>query len=143
MIDPVCGMEVTPEDAAGSYQYQGQQFYFCNESCLEQFQANPEAFLTPASDRVAKQSEDPTAIYICPMDPEVRQRGPGACPKCGMALEPLTVTREEATNPELRLMARRFWISLALTAPLVVIAMSSMLGGQSLEHTISPRLLGL
>jgi Cu+-exporting ATPase len=134
-------MEVTPEDAAGSYQYQGQQFYFCNESCLKQFQANPEVFLAPPSHRITTQAADPGAIYTCPMDPEVRQRGPGACPKCGMALEPLTVSREEETNPELRLMTRRFWISLALTAPLIVIAMSGMLGGQSLGRAIAPRLL--
>jgi len=141
MIDPVCGMDVTPEDAAGSYLYQGQQYYFCNESCLERFQANPQAFLAPPSGRVAEQRADPGAIYTCPMDPEVRQRGPGACPTCGMALEPLAVTREVETNPELRLMARRFWISLALTAPLIVIAMSAMLGGQSVGRAIAPRLL--
>ena len=141
MIDPVCGMEVTPEDAAGSYQYQGRQFYFCNETCLEQFQANPEAFLAPPADRATMEAADLGAIYTCPMDPEVRQRGPGACPKCGMALEPLTVTRQEETNPELRLMTRRFWISLALTAPLIAIAMSAMLGGPSLGRTLSSRLL--
>ena len=141
MTDPVCGMDVTPEDAAGSYQYRGQKYYFCNESCLEQFQANPEAFLTPETDRARAQAGDPTAIYTCPMDPDVRQRGPGACPKCGMALEPLTVTQEDETNPAIVLMARRFWISLAVTAPLIVMAMSAMLGEQSLGRAISPRLL--
>jgi Cu+-exporting ATPase len=134
-------MEVTPEDAAGSYQYQGKQFYFCNESCLKQFQANPERFLDPPSNRITTQAADPGAIYTCPMHPEVRQRGPGVCPKCGMALEPVSVTREEETNPELRLMTRRFWISLALTAPLVAVEMSAMLDGHSLRHTITPRLL--
>ena len=140
MIDPVCGMEVTPDDAAGSCEYQGQQYYFCAESCLEQFQANPQQFLAPPSAPVTKPAQDPGAIYTCPMDPEVRQRGPGACPKCGMALEPLTVSREEEANPELLLMTRRFWISLALTAPLVVMAMSAMVGGHSLGHALSPRL---
>ena len=141
MIDPVCGMEVTPEDAAGSYQYQGQQFYFCNRSCLEQFQANPELFLAPASGHTTAPAADPGVLYTCPMHPEVRQFGPGVCPKCGMALEPVSVTQEEETNPELRLMTRRFWISLALTAPLIVLEMSAMLGGNSLKHTITPRLL--
>jgi Cu+-exporting ATPase len=75
------------------------------------------------------------------MDPEVRQRGPGACPKRGMALEPLTVTGLEETNPELHLMTRRFWISLALTAPLILMAMSAMLGEQSLGRAMVPRLL--
>ncbi|MGA2986298.1 MAG: heavy metal translocating P-type ATPase [Terriglobia bacterium] len=143
MIDPVCGMEVTPEDAAGSYQYRGQQFYFCNISCLDQFQANPKAFLVPPSLHAATPAADQSASYTCPMHPEVRQRGPGACPKCGMALEPVIVAREEEINPELRLMTRRFWISLMLTAPLIALEMSAMLGGHSLRQVITPRLLAL
>ena len=141
MTDPVCGMEVTPEDAAGSYQYHGQYYYFCAESCLKQFQASPEAFLRPPSGRITMPAAETNALYTCPMDPEVRQQGPGACPKCGMALEPLTVTGEEETNPDLRPMARRFWVSLALTAPLVALDMSAMLGGLSLMRTITPRML--
>jgi Cu+-exporting ATPase len=134
-------MEVTTEDAVGSYQYQGQQFYFCNESCLEQFQANPEAFLAPPSGRITAPTADPGALYTCPMHPEVREHGPGVCPKCGMALEPLAVTREEESNPELGLMTRRFWISLVLTVPLVLIEMSYMVGRHSLSQTVTPRLL--
>ncbi len=140
MIDPVCGMEVTPEDAAGSFQYQGQPYYFCNESCLEQFKANPQEFLAPPAERITP-TANPGAIYTCPMDPEVRQIGPGACPKCGMALEPLTVSRDEEANPELRLMSQRFWICLALTSPLVLIAMAAMLGKHSFAHAVAPRLL--
>jgi Cu+-exporting ATPase len=136
-------MEVTPEDAAGSYQYRGQQFYFCNISCLDQFQANPKAFLVPPSLHAATPAADQSASYTCPMHPEVRQRGPGACPKCGMALEPVIVAREEEINPELRLMTRRFWISLMLTAPLIALEMSAMLGGHSLRQVITPRLLAL
>ena len=141
MIDPVCGMDVSPEDSAGSCQYQGQQYYFCAESCREQFQANPQQFLAPPAERITTTAADSSAIYTCPMDPEVRQRGPGACPKCGMALEPLTVTGLEETNPELHLMTRRFWISLVLTAPLILMAMSAMLGEQSLGRAVAPRLL--
>src|SRR5580692_10493046 len=99
-------MEVEAEDAAGSYEYEGQQYYFCNVSCLEQFQADPHRFLSPISDHTPTLTGDPDTIYTCPMDPEVRQRGPGACPKCGMALEPLNVTADEETNPELRSMTR-------------------------------------
>lgn len=143
MTDPVCGMEVTPEDASGSWLYHGEQYYFCNQSCLQQFQANPEAFLAPNSGRAAKPPADSGAIYTCPMDPEIRQRGPGVCPKCGMALEPLAVTGEAESNPELRLMARRFWISLALTAPLMILAMSSLLGEHSLARALSPRVLAV
>ena len=132
-------MEVTPADAAGSCEYQGQRYHFCAESCLEQFRANPRKFLSPPSAPVMRPAEDLGVIYTCPMHPEVRHRGPGACPECGMALEPLTVSQEERTNPELLLMTRRFWISLALTAPLVVMTMSTMLGGQSLGHALAPR----
>ncbi len=141
MIDPVCGMEVTPEDAAGFCQYHGQQYYFCNESCLERFQRDPEAFLVPPAERAPARLADAGAVYTCPMDPEVSQPGPGACPKCGMALEPRTVTLEEEKNPELALMARRFWISLALTAPVLFLAMSVMLPGSPLEHAVPAHLL--
>ncbi len=85
-IDPVCGMTVDPADAAGSYQYRGQRYYFCNPSCLERFQANPEEFLQ--ADAKAPVAVPAARAHICPMDPEVRQSEPGACPKCGMALEP-------------------------------------------------------
>jgi Cu+-exporting ATPase len=141
MIDPVCGMEVTPEDAAGSYRYEGKQYYFCNESCLERFQRDPAAFLVPPGERPAAPPAAAGAVYTCPMDPEISQPGPGACPKCGMALEPRAVTLEEEKNPELVLMARRFWISLALTAPVLLLAMSSMLPGHPLERLVPAHLL--
>jgi P-type Cu+ transporter len=119
-IDPVCGMRVTPEKAAGSHVFEGTTYYFCGKSCLAKFQANPRAYLkteTPASTRPESAccSHDPVTHaapapapndrareYTCPMDPEVRQMGPGACPKCGMALEPVDVapvTRTEWTCP--------------------------------------------
>ncbi|MBZ5668760.1 MAG: heavy metal translocating P-type ATPase [Acidobacteriia bacterium] len=141
MIDPVCGMEVNPEDAAGSCQYQDKQYYFCNGSCLERFQRDPEAFLAPPAERAGAPPADAGTVYTCPMDPEISQPGPGACPKCGMALEPRTVTLEEEKNPELALMARRFWISLALTAPVLLLAMSVMLPGRALEHAVPAHLL--
>jgi P-type Cu+ transporter len=99
-IDPVCGMTVTPAHAAGSHVHRGKTYYFCNPSCLKRFAAAPESFLeTEAADVVTAGS---TAEYTCPMDPDVRQRGPGACPKCGMALEPVSVeaaARTEWTCP--------------------------------------------
>jgi P-type Cu+ transporter len=101
VVDPVCGMTIAPEDAVGHVDYQGQRYFFCNESCLDQFRATPEAFLgeRPA---VPATPADMEREYTCPMDPEVRQKGPGACPKCGMALEPVDVgpvTRVEWTCP--------------------------------------------
>ncbi len=80
-------------------------------------------------------------VYTCPMHPEVEQEGPGTCPECGMALEPRTITLEEAPNPELLDMTRRFWISVVLTAPLMVVAMGEMLPGFSFLHQFSPRAL--
>jgi P-type Cu+ transporter len=84
-VDPVCGMTVAPEDAAGHADYRGTRYYFCAQSCLDRFKADPDAFL---SDRRTPPEARAGAIYVCPMDPEVRQATPGPCPKCGMALEP-------------------------------------------------------
>ena len=109
-IDPVCHMSVMPETAAGKYEYKGKTYYFCNPRCLDRFRANPEQFLTPSKPEISH------ATYTCPMHPEVRQIGPGSCPKCGMALEPETVTLEEEENPELGDMTRRFWIGAAWRA---------------------------
>jgi P-type Cu+ transporter len=86
-IDPVCGMTVVPEKAAGSHDHNGTRYYFCGVRCLDRFKAEPERFLEPKA-AVAEQPAPAGTQYICPMDPEVRQDRPGACPKCGMALEP-------------------------------------------------------
>ncbi|HET7218616.1 MAG TPA: heavy metal translocating P-type ATPase [Vicinamibacterales bacterium] len=101
VLDPVCGMTISPEDAAGHLDYKGQTYYFCAQSCLDRFRENPEAFLT-AQPATLPAPADLERDYTCPMDPEVRQKGPGACPKCGMALEPVDVaplTRIEWTCP--------------------------------------------
>jgi Cu+-exporting ATPase len=101
VLDPVCGMTISPDDAVGHVEYKGQTYYFCSQSCLDQFRSTPDAFL---ADRPAGPiaPADMEREYTCPMDPEVRQKGPGACPKCGMALEPVTVapvTKTEWTCP--------------------------------------------
>ena len=85
-LDPVCGMTIEEEDAVGTHQHDGVTYYFCNPSCLERFAADPSQFLEPAS--AATTPAPPGAAFICPMDPEVHSSTPGACPKCGMALEP-------------------------------------------------------
>ncbi len=98
-LDPVCGMEVAPVDAAGSFEYRGHTYLFCNPGCLEKFKANPEQFLAPKIPaRVRATTSPDQREYTCPMDPEVRQKGPGACPKCGMALEPVSVTPANRTE---------------------------------------------
>ncbi len=122
-IDPVCGMQVDPAHAAGKSVFEGNTFYFCAVSCKQKFDANPRAFLDPKAKPQAMMPAPAGTMYVCPMDPEVRQDRPGACPKCGMALEPETVTLDDAKNPELADMSRRFWISLVFTLPLVVFAM--------------------
>ena len=97
----------------------------------------PRSFSLPLPSAGRKTPGNPNAIYTCPMDPEVRQLGPGACPQCGMALEPLAVTAEEGPNPEHQLMSQRFWASLALTAPLIALAMSAMMGAQFPARVLS------
>jgi Cu+-exporting ATPase len=86
-IDPVCGMTVDPKDAAGAHEYRGTTYYFCNPHCLERFRTAPNDFVPNDGDPKTAFAAVPGArSYICPMDPEVRQREPGACPTCGMAI---------------------------------------------------------
>src|SRR5437660_12460684 len=103
--DSVCGMAVDPAGAAGRVDYQGQTYYFCNVACRTAFQANPDRYLSP-QDHSGPQREP--VEYTCPMHPEIVRNGPGACPICGMALEPRHAAAEEV-NPELQNMTRRFW----------------------------------
>jgi len=123
--DPVCGMQVDGGSAAVRTEHEGATYYFCCTGCKGKFEASPARYLSPKSLNLIQLSpaagvQQHDAIeYTCPMHPEVRQFGPGACPKCGMALEPLHVTGEE-TNSELGEMQRRFWISCALTLPLLI-----------------------
>jgi Cu+-exporting ATPase len=123
--DPVCGMTVDPQRAAGSSEYRGETFFFCALSCKAKFDANPAAFLGDVAPPAAAPAG---TIYTCPMHPEVRSDRPGACPKCGMALEPETIQLEE-DNSELHDMSRRLRISATLTIPLVLFAMSRHLPG--------------
>jgi len=100
VIDPVCGMTVQRESAAGSFEHDGQIYYFCSTHCLKKFKANPERFLKQAAQTTeaqpipihtepsAARAADTSEFYTCPMHPEVRQNKPRSCPKCGMALEP-------------------------------------------------------
>src|SRR5665213_2563981 len=99
--DPVCGMMIEPQDAVSHQEYEGKTYYFCNRSCATKFAADPKSFLQPVTKAAPVGSDD--VPYICPMDPEVHQMGPGSCPKCGMALEPevqaAPVTRTQYTCP--------------------------------------------
>jgi P-type Cu+ transporter len=124
-VDPVCGMSVDPQRAAATTTYEGRPYYFCCKGCLTKFEADPGKYLNPqAKPEPMTPPEGAANIeYTCPMHPEIRQIGPGACPKCGMALEPATFsfTAEEEPNHELLDMQRRFGISLVLTIPLLAL----------------------
>ena len=113
-------MRVLPETAAANFDYKGKTYYFCNPGCRDRFQASPESFLTPS----APKPEDSNSIYVCPMHPEVRQIGPGACPKCGMALEPEIARVDEGPNQELVDMTRRFWIASSVSLPVLYLGMA-------------------
>jgi Cu+-exporting ATPase len=168
-------MRVSQSDAAGNYEYQGETYYFCSLGCAEKFRAHPDRYLKPtkpAPSAGAATTSDGQVEYTCPMHPEVRQMGPGSCPKCGMALEaavlapvvnqieytcpmhpqivrsepgacpicgmalePREATGEEI-NPELVDMTRRFWISLALTLPTLLLMVSSFIPDDPLKHLL-------
>jgi Cu+-exporting ATPase len=135
-------MKVDPDGAAGSYEYKGRTYFFCSKSCLNRFKQEPESFIGGGSEpEQAKQVEGgaESNVYTCPMHPEVLKEGPGSCPICGMALEPRYVAAVE-DNAELTDMKRRFWLSVALTLPLLVIAMGDMTGLR-LDRFVSPRTL--
>jgi P-type Cu+ transporter len=125
--DPVCGMTVSSE-SAHSLIHDGHPVYFCSAGCKARFAANPSKYLVADTSTATNAADhsDPAAagaIYTCPMHPEVRQDQPGACPKCGMALEPEVPTLDEAENPELTDFRRRFVWTLPLTVAVTVLAM--------------------
>jgi P-type Cu+ transporter len=125
--DPVCGMIVNPAKAAGTHRFEGIDYYFCNVKCQQKFAANPRQYLQPKAPAVPVTDADMMALYTCPMDPEIVQQGPGICPKCGMALEPMEVTLDDRPDPELIDMAKRFRWGAIFAVPLVILAMSDML----------------
>jgi len=125
--DPVCGMRVTPQ-SRHRLDHGGQPLYFCSAGCKATFAADPSRYISPpdvAPSSAAVTDEPSTAgtVYTCPMHPEVRQDHPGACPKCGMALEPAVPALDEDESPELVDFRRRFWWTLPLTVAVTALAM--------------------
>ena len=118
--DPVCGMAVDITIAKHRHTHRGREYFFCSTRCLEKFRSSPAQYLTPIPDPAPVRQG---VIYTCPMHPEIRQDHPGACPKCGMALEPEMPTLDDEENPELRNFRRRFWWTLPLTAVVTALAM--------------------
>jgi Cu+-exporting ATPase len=144
-IDPVCGMKVQPAKAAATIVHDGHTFYFCGKGCAAKFTADPEKYLHKTSS--PPPHPKPIAApggkvqYTCPMDPEIVRDKPGPCPICGMALEPMTVTADDA-NPELDSMARRLWIGVALTLPLLTIMVSDLLPNHPIQRLLHGAALG-
>ena len=156
--DPVCGMSVDPSKAAGKVEHAGQTYYFCSTRCAERFSKEPEKYLAAlgsagmehshaqhhaAAEHVqsvalgSSDSASPAtknARYTCPMHPEIIQLGPGTCPICGMALEPMDVFAEVEADPEYDSMRLRFWISAALSLPVLLLSMF----GESLGLHLTP-----
>jgi Cu+-exporting ATPase len=136
--DPVCNMDVDPaHPKGGTHVHAGRTYYFCNPKCRAKFAAEPEKYLAP---RTPAPPAPKGTIYVCPMDPEVRQDHPGACPICGMALEPEMPTADEGPSPELVDMSRRFRVSAPLAAATMFLAMSDLIPGQPVQHALGMRL---
>ena len=177
--DPVCGMSVDPDTSPHRCDWDGARYYFCCEGCLKKFQADPQAYLDKAANDREQTPAPAGTQYTCPMHPEIVQDGPGDCPDCGMALEPMTVpgpstrtqytcpmhpeivrdepgdcpicgmalepmtvTVKEEENPELTDMTRRFWVSAALSAPLLVLAMGGHIPDVDFMALIGHRAMG-
>ena len=158
--DPVCRMTVDPARAQATVEHAGKTYYFCSASCADRFRASPEKYMDsmphgqqrpPASSlslsdhtsQSASSTAPPSGVeYTCPMHPQIVRPGPGACPVCGMALEPRTAALEDGENVELTSMTFRLWISAALTIPVLILGMSDLIPGRPIQHFLSMRTIG-
>ena len=153
--DPVCGMDVDPAASEHRVQHGGQTFHFCSEHCQTRFESGPADYLSPPPGSGRDHRQDHRADesgrqhagaaepgegteWTCPMHPEIRRPGPGSCPLCGMALEPVTVTADTGPSPELADMTRRFWVGVALSVPVLLLGMGGDLF-PAIHDVISPR----
>ncbi|WP_345821834.1 heavy metal translocating P-type ATPase [Methylobacterium fujisawaense] len=127
--DPVCGMMVDPHATEFRAGHDGHPYYFCSNGCRTKFEADPVRYVDPAQAAAKAEPVPEGTVYTCPMHPEVRQVGPGACPICGMALEPAMVGADDGPSGELIDMTRRFWVGLVLTVPVFVLEMGGHLFG--------------
>src|SRR6478752_4025751 len=154
--DPVCGMDVDPVTTEHHAELDGHTYHFCSAGCRSTFAANPAAFVGDTDDHVGAEHDHAPAAHhhhgapagqpthspgdavewTCPMHPEIRRPGPGSCPICGMALEPVTVTADSGPNPELADMTRRFVVAVVLSIPVLVLSMGRDLV-PALEDAIS------
>ena len=135
--DPVCGMDVDPLDHEHELRNAGKLVQFCSADCKATFAANPAKYAN-GMPSVPPTASDSGVLYTCPMHPQIRQYGPGSCPICGMALEPLTVTAEAPENPELIDMTRRFWVGLVLALPVFLLEMGAHISALDVHRWIAP-----
>jgi Cu+-exporting ATPase len=141
-------MEIEERDSVGTVERNGVTYYFCAESCLERFTENPDEFLNPLSappSVVGSAAAGARIEYTCPMDPQIIRDEPGACPICGMALEPRVITLADGPNPELVSMTRRLWLSAVLALPVFALTMIDMAraGALSMTHGVLLNWIGL
>ncbi|MDF3855940.1 MULTISPECIES: heavy metal translocating P-type ATPase [Paracoccus] len=135
--DPVCGMMVDPHTTQHKAEHAGRPYYFCSAGCRAKFLADQERYLDPTAATERAESVPDGTIYTCPMHPEIRRVGPGSCPICGMALEPVLVSIDAGPNEELIDMTRRFRFGLALAIPVVILEMGGHFLG--LNHYVGQR----
>ena len=133
--DLVCGMSVDPHETPHQHQYGGHPYYFCSDGCRQKFAVDPAKYIGDSLNAVDDEDVPEGTLFTCPMHPQIQQVGPGSCPICGMALEPVLATAEAGPNAELIDMSRRFWIGLALSLPVVALEMGGHLTG--LLHYVS------
>ena len=143
--DPVCGMDVDPTTSEHHLVHDGTTYYFCSGQCRNKFDLAPDAYLSPATGHPTGHGHGgnaatppPGTEWTCPMHPEIVRPGPGSCPICGMALEPVMVTADSGPSPELADMTRRFWVGVALSIPVVILGMGGDLV-PAIHDAISPR----
>ncbi|CAN5598742.1 heavy metal translocating P-type ATPase [soil metagenome] len=140
--DPVCGMHVVQSEAAATRTEQGKSYFFCSQGCAKKFDAAPATYL---KERTSDEKTHPPASsaakteYVCPMHPQIVRDAPGPCPICGMALEPRTITADEAPNTELIDMRRRFFVSIGPAAVVFLMGMSDLIPGMPLHHLLGAR----
>ena len=126
--DPVCGMTVDTSAGKPRHDHDGETYHFCGQGCCDRFAADPQHYLSGAHLEAAANAPAGT-MFTCPMDPEIIQEGPGSCPVCGMALEPMGIPPADAgPNPELVDFTRRFFVGAILGVPLVAVSMGPMAG---------------
>jgi Cu+-exporting ATPase len=140
VTDPVCGMKVDPATSKHRFDHAGTTYHFCSAGCRAKFEADPAKYLAPKADAPPPVPAQADAIYTCPMHPHIRQKGPGSCPICGMALEPVEITAEAAPSHELAEMTRRFWVGLVLALPVFILEMGGHIPALGMHRLVPPHI---